>query len=90
MHNETHKLCLHLNSGRGPGWCTVKESLVVLWVVLSPRLMSLWKNNALPSFEEFFAASTVPDICFGEGKYLTANGNVTCAWDAMSAVTVSA
>lgn len=48
-------------------------------------LMSLWKNNALPSFEEFFAAATAPDICFGEGQTKT----TTCSWDAMSSLNVA-
>jgi len=48
-------------------------------------LTSLWKNNALPSFEEFFAAATAPDICFGEGQTKT----TTCSWDAMSSLNVA-
>ena len=66
--------------------CVNRPLLVGLSIAVSYlRLMSLWKNNALPSFEEFFAAATAPDICFGEGQTDTTK----CSWDAMSSLNVA-
>ena len=82
-----HEACLF--HGRGED-LHANSRMSRVCVVLALRMMSLWKNNALPNFEEFFAAATVPDICFGDGKVSTANGDVQCSWDAMSSLTVPA